>query len=72
MRIPQCIISLEFTEILSQNYLCYHCWLSVSEITKMTHFGILINMPYWLGKTLESAIKGITHSIDGLPKPIMH
>ena len=31
MRIQQCIISLEFPEILSQNYICYH-WLSVSDL----------------------------------------
>ena len=42
---PQCIFSLEFPEILSQNHICYH-ELSVSGISEIMHCEILINMPY--------------------------
>ena len=44
---PQRNFSMEFPEILSQDYIpvCYH-WLSTSEISKVMHCGILINMPY--------------------------
>ena len=41
---PQCKLLLEFPEILSQSHICYH-WLSVSEISKMMHCGILIDVP---------------------------
>ena len=43
---PQCNVSLEFPEILSQNLKDYH-WLGVSGMLKIMHCGILINMPYW-------------------------
>ena len=42
---PQRTFSLEFPEILSQNFTCYH-WLSVSGNSKIVHCGILINMLY--------------------------
>ena len=41
---PQCIYSLEFREILSENHIRDHC-VSVSGISKIMHCGILINMP---------------------------
>ena len=44
---PTMQFSLEFPEILSQNCICYHL-LSVSEIFKIVHCGILINLPYYL------------------------
>ena len=44
--IPTMQFSLEFPEILSQNLICYH-WLSVSEISKIKHCGILIYIPYY-------------------------
>ena len=43
---PQWNFSLDFPVMLSQNHICYH-WLGVSEISKMMHCGILINLPYW-------------------------
>ena len=44
--IPTMHFLLEFSEILSQNHICYHS-LSVSGISKIMHCGILINMPYF-------------------------
>ena len=41
---PLCNFLLEFTEILSQNLICFHL-LSLSGISKTMHYGILINMP---------------------------
>ena len=38
---PQCNISLEFPEMLCQNY-----YMSVSGISKILHCGILIDMPH--------------------------
>ena len=42
---PQCNFSLEFSEILGQNLICYH-WLSVSGNNELIHCGILIDMSY--------------------------
>ena len=48
---PQCNFSLEFRDLLSQNYICYQ-WLSVFGIYKIIHRGILDNMPYLKMSTL--------------------
>ena len=40
---PQCNFSLEFPEILRQNHISYHR-LGVSEISKIMHCGILIQL----------------------------
>ena len=50
--IPQCNFSLEFLEILSQNYICYHS-LSVSGISKIMHCGTLLNIPYFIHVPLK-------------------
>ena len=61
--LPQCNFSLEFPELLSQNYICYYR-LSVSGISKIMCCGILINMPYWLGCKMQTFMYVETNSSE--------
>ena len=55
--IPTMQFSLEFPEILSQNFLCSH-WLSLSGNSEIMYCGILINVPF----TRKSR-----HAVNNLP-----
>ena len=45
MNIPRCKFSLEFSEVLHTNLICYHWW-SVSGNSEIMHCGIFMNIPY--------------------------